>query len=90
MIGGRAPSEIRASLWETQAKMDRDLSELETRLHESLSPKALLSRHPALFGIAGALLGVVLFRRPALLARGITWAARMSTPFLVRALLRKG
>jgi hypothetical protein len=85
----RSVAEIRSSLTETKGRLTHDLEELDQRIHNELSPRAILSRHPALFGIAGAVLGYVLIRRPALLARGLARAAQAGAPFLVRALLKK-
>jgi len=85
----RSVKEIRSSLWETRNRMDRDLEELDVRLHHDLSPKVIFSRHPALVGIAGAVIGFILIRNPALLTRGLVRAAQVGAPFLVKALLKK-
>lgn len=85
----RSVKEIRSSLWETRNRLDRDLEELDVRLHHDLSPKEIFARHPALFGVAGAILGFILIRNPALLTRGLMRAAQVSAPFLVKALLKK-
>jgi hypothetical protein len=85
----RSVKEIRSSLWETRNRLDRDLEELDVRLHHDLSPKEIFARHPALFGVAGAVLGFILIRNPALLTRGLVRAAQVSAPFLVKALLKK-
>jgi hypothetical protein len=85
----RSVKEIRSSLWETRNRLDRDLEELDVRLHHDLSPKEIFSRHPALFGVAGAVLGFILIRHPAILTRGLVRAAQVSAPFLMKALLKK-
>lgn len=85
----RSVSEIRSSIYDTRSRLDRDLEELDVRLHRDLSPKEILSRHPALFGIAGALVGFALIRNPALLTRGLARAAQWGAPFLAKALLKK-
>ncbi|HEY7698156.1 MAG TPA: hypothetical protein VIE88_07050 [Vicinamibacteria bacterium] len=85
----RSAKEIRNSLWETRQRLDRDLEELDIRLHENLSPKAIFSRHPALIGVAGAVIGYLLISRPSMIARGIARAAQVSAPLLARALLKK-
>ncbi len=85
----RSVKEIRSSITETRSRLDRDLEELDDRLHHDLSPKEILSRHPALFGIAGALVGFIIIRNPALLTRGLARAAQLSAPFLAKALLKK-
>jgi hypothetical protein len=84
----RSAQEIRASLWETRTRLDRDLEELDVRIHESLSPRALIARHPALIALAGAALGYLLIRKPALLARGIVRAAQVGAPFLAKSFLK--
>jgi hypothetical protein len=85
----RSVKEIRSSLWETRQRLDQDLDELGVRLHHDLSPKEIFSRHPALFAVAGAVIGFILIRNPAILTRGIARAAQVSAPFLVKALLKK-
>lgn len=85
----RSVAEIRSSLDETRSRLDRDLEELDVRLHHDLSPRAILARNPALFGLAGALLGFIVIRHPALLTRSLARAAQLSAPFLAKALLKK-
>lgn len=85
----RSAKEIRSSLWETRQRLDRDLEELDFRLHQSLSPKEIFSRHPALIGVAGAVIGYLLISRPAMIAKGIARVAQVSAPLLARALLKK-
>jgi len=85
----RSVKEIRTSLWETRNRLDRDLEEIDVRLHHDLSPKEIFARHPALFGVAGAVLGFILIRHPAILTRGLVRAAQVSAPFLMKALLKK-
>jgi hypothetical protein len=85
----RSANQIKASLLETRNRLDRDLEELDFRIHHDWSPKAIFSRHPALFGVAGAVLGFVLIRHPAFLTRGLVRAAQVSAPLLVKALLKK-
>ncbi|HEY7818762.1 MAG TPA: hypothetical protein VIG29_11125, partial [Vicinamibacteria bacterium] len=58
-------------------------------LHNDLSPRAIFARNPALFGLAGALLGFIVIRNPALLTRSLARAAQLSAPFLAKALLKK-
>jgi hypothetical protein len=85
----RSAQEIRSSLWENRNRLDQNLEELDTRLRRDLSPRELFLRHPALFGVAGAIVGFVLLRNPRLLTRGVVRAAQMSAPFLLRSLLRR-
>jgi hypothetical protein len=86
----RSAQEIRASLWENRNRLDRDLEELDTRVRRDWSPRELFLRHPALFGAAGAIVGFVLIRHPALLTRGLLRAAQVSAPFVVKSLLKRG
>jgi hypothetical protein len=85
----RSVEEIRSSLDDTRSRLDRDLEELDFRLHNDLSPRAIFARNPALFGLAGALLGFIVIRHPALLTRSLARAAQLSAPFLAKALLKK-
>lgn len=85
----RSAKEIRDSLWEARKRIDRDLEELDFRLHQSLNPKEIFSRHPALISVAGAVIGFLLIRNPSLIVRGFARAAQVSAPLLARALLRK-
>ncbi len=86
----KSVAEIRSSLTETKTRLVHDLEELDERIHHDLSPKEILSRHPALFAFAGAVLGYILIRRPALVARGLVRAAQVGAPFLAQALLKRG
>lgn len=85
----RSTREIRQSIADNRRGIDEDLDELENRIHESLSPKELLTRHPALVSIAGVVLGVLVVRNPALITRGLTRIAQLSVPFVFKALLPK-
>jgi len=85
----RSVKEIRNSLDETRGRLDRDLEELDARIHRDLSPKEIFARNPALFSIAGALVGFLIIRNPAILTRGLARAAQWSAPFLAKALLKK-
>jgi hypothetical protein len=86
----RSAQEIRSSLWENRNRLDRNLEELDTRLRHDLSPRELFLRHPALFGVAGAIVGFVLIRNPRLLTRGLLRAAQLSAPFVLKSLLKRG
>jgi hypothetical protein len=85
----RSVTEIRSSLSETKERLTHDLEELDERIHHDLSPKEILSRHPALFAVAGAVLGYILIRKPAILARGLVRTAQVGAPFLMKALLKR-
>ncbi len=86
----RSTRQIRKSLHETRKRLDHDLGELEQHVEESVSPRNILSRHPALMTAAGAVIGLLLIRNPAMIGRALTRLAQASAPFLVRAVLQKG
>ena len=85
----RTAQEIRRSMEEARRRLDSDLTELELRFHESLSPKQIFSRHPALSTVLGVALGIFLVRNPALLGRGLARVAELSTPFLLKAFFQR-
>jgi hypothetical protein len=87
--GRRSTREIRRSLAATRGRLDEDLEELELRAEDSLSPRHLFMRHPALVTIAGAVFGVVVVRNPALVARSLSRLAGISAPWLLKALLHR-
>lgn len=86
----RSTRQIRKSLHETRKRLDRDLSELEDRAEDRLSPKNVLTRHPVLITAAGVVVGLLVVRNPAMIGRVLTRVAQASAPFLVRALLQRG
>ncbi len=86
----RSTRQIRKSLHDTRERLDRDLSALQGRAEESVTPSNILARHPALMTVAGAIVGLVLVRNPAIIARTLTRVAQASTPFLMRALFQRG
>lgn len=86
----RSTRQIRKSLHETRERLDRDLTELQDRAEESLSPRNIIARHPAVMTIAGAIVGVLVVRNPALIGRTLTRVAQASVPLLVRSFLTKG
>ena len=86
----RSTRHIRKSLHDTRERLDRDLSARQGRAEESVSPSDILARHPALITVAGAVVGLVLVRNPAIIARTLTRIAQASTPFLMRALFQRG
>lgn len=89
MTEKRSAREIRQSLHASRSLIAQDLDELETQVKESMSPTRFLARHPVLVTAAGALLGVIVFRNPAVVGRSLVRLAQMSTPLLVRSLLRR-
>lgn len=86
----RSTRQIRKSLHETRKQLDRNLGELEDHVDESFSPRNILSRHPALMTAAGAVIGLLVIRNPAIIGRALTRLAQASAPFLVRTVLQKG
>jgi len=86
----RSTRQIRKSLHETRKRLDHDLAAIEDRVEESVSPRNILSRHPALMTAAGAVVGLLVIRDPAMIGRALTRLAQASAPFLVRAVLQKG
>ena len=86
----RSTRQIRKSLHDTRERLDRDLAALQGRAEESVSPSNILARHPAIMTIAGAIVGLVLIRNPAIVTRTLTRVAQASTPFLMRALFQRG
>ena len=86
----RSTRQIRKSLHETRERLDRDLSALQGRAEESVSPGNILARHPALMTVAGAFVGIVLICNPAIISRTLTRIAQASTPFIMRALFQRG
>ncbi len=86
----RSTRQIRKSLHDTRERLDRDLAALQGRAEESVSPSNILARHPAFMTVAGAIVGIVLIRNPAIVTRTLTRVAQASTPFLMRALFQRG
>ena len=86
----RSSRQIRKSLHETRQRLDRNLVELQDHVEESVSPRNILSRHPGLMTAAGAVIGLLVIRNPAMIGRAITRIAQASAPFLVRAVLQRG
>lgn len=74
---------------DTRAKLEDDLIELEDRVEDSFNFKRLLSRHPVVTSVAGAVLGFVVFRRPSLVVKSVTRLAQLGAPFVVKALLQR-
>ncbi len=89
-MADRSSAEIRASLERRKAELDRDIDELGGRLQESLSPRRLVTRHPAIVVVAGVVLGFVVFRRPDLVVQAASRIAKASVPLLLSGLLRRG
>jgi hypothetical protein len=87
--GRRSTTEIRQSLAATRRRLDEDLEELELRMEDGLSPRHLALSHPALVILAGVILGVIVVRKPALVARSLTRLVGMTTPWLVKGIFNR-
>lgn len=86
----RSTRQIRASLHATRERLDEDLTELQIQAESSLSPRALIARHPALMTAAGAIIGLLVVRNPAMVGRALKRLAQASAPFLMRAVFQRG
>ena len=86
----RSTRQIRKSLHDTRERLDRDLSALQGRAEESVTPSSILARYPAVMTVAGAIVGLVLIRNPAIITRTLSRVAQASTPFIMRALFQRG
>jgi hypothetical protein len=87
--GRRSTREIRQSLAATRRRLDADLEELELRMEDGLTPRHLAMRHPALVTVAGVILGVIVVRNPAFVARSLSRIVGMTTPWLVKGLIQR-
>ncbi len=85
----RSTREIRQSLAASRLRLDEDLEELELRMEDSLSPRHLAMRHPALVTVAGVLLGVIVVRKPVLVVRSLSRLVGMTAPWLVKGLFQR-
>lgn len=85
----RTSAEIRESLHATRKRLNRDLASLEERVEESSKPTQILSRHPALFAVAGAAIGFFVFKNPAAIGRTLTRVAQVGVPFLLKGVLER-
>lgn len=87
--GRRSTKELKSSLGDNRRRLEEDLEELEDRFEDNLSPRHLFARHPVLVSIAGALVGALVVRRPALVARSVGRLAQLGAPLLLRTLLKR-
>ena len=84
---GRSSHEVRRSLRQNRQQIEEDLDALGGRLGEQLNPRRLVRRHPVLWIASGAVLGYLLIRKPALLARGLGKLAGWGAPLLLSGLI---
>jgi len=83
----RSAEEIRNSLEATKSQIDGDLDTLNQRFQKRMVLRQAIA-HPLLIAVAGAAVGFLLVRRPAMLLRAAGRLARWSAPLLVSSLLR--
>jgi hypothetical protein len=84
----RSVRELREALAKDRQQIESDLSELGGRIHDILSPRQLLSRHPILTAGVGAVIGYLIVRRPAQLLRAASRLAGLGAPLLLSALMK--
>lgn len=84
----RSAKEIRQSLEARQKQLDGDLSALGDRAQRTMDVRRQVMRHPLVFALAGAVVGFVVVRRPALFLKAVRRLVSIGTPVFVSALLR--
>ena len=84
----RSAKEIRQSLEARQKQLDGDLSVLGERAQQTMNVRQQVMRHPLLFALAGAVVGFVVVRRPAMFLKAMRRLVSIGTPVIVSALLR--
>jgi sigma54-dependent transcription regulator len=84
----KSARELRQALARNRAQIAADVSAMENRVQESLNPLSIASRHPFLMAGAGAALGVLIVRRPAMFVRALRQLAGWGAPVLLSALVR--
>ena len=84
----RSAKEIRQSLEARQKQIDGDLSALGDRAQRTMDVRQQVMRHPLFFAIAGAVVGFVVVRRPAMFLKALRRLVTIGTPVIVSALLR--
>jgi hypothetical protein len=81
--------ELRQELVDNREQIEADLSALGDRLEETLNLRHMMGRHPWLLAGAGAVLGVLVVRHPALVMRNVGRLAGWGAPLLLSVLLRR-
>ena len=84
----RSAEEIRQSLEARQEQIDKDLNALGNRVQRTMDVRHQVMRHPLFFALAGAVVGFVVVRKPAMLLKAVRRLASIGAPVLVSALLR--
>lgn len=84
----RSAKEIRQSLEARQKQIDGDLSTLGDRAQRSMDVRQQVMRHPLVFALAGAVVGFVVVRRPAMFLKAVRRLVSIGAPVIVSALLR--
>ena len=84
----RSAKEIRQALEARQKQIDGDLSALGDRAQRTMDVRQQVMRHPLFFAIAGAVVGFVVVRRPAMFLKAVRRLVSIGTPVIVSALLR--
>lgn len=84
----RSAKDIRQSLEARQKQIDGDLSALGDRAQRTMNVRQQVMRHPLFFAIAGAVVGFVVVRRPAMFLKAVRRLVTIGTPVIVSALLR--
>ena len=84
----RSAQEIRNSLEETREQIEGDLDDLGGRVQQTLDLRHQIIRHPLVLGLAGAAVGFLVVKRPALVIKALSRIAKWGTPMLLTAFLR--
>jgi hypothetical protein len=84
----RSALEIRKSIDANRDQIEEDLAELGDRLEAGVNPVRQLGRHPVVLAVAGAVVGVLVIRNPALVWRSMGRMVKWGAPLLVSTLLR--
>ena len=84
----RSANEIRASIGRIRRQLEQDLTSLRDRAQENLNLRRQAERHPVLFVLAGAAVGYIVVRRPALVTRALGRLAEWVAPVLLSAFMR--
>jgi hypothetical protein len=84
----RSAEEIRNSLNETRGQIESDLDDLGGRFQRTFDLRHQIIRHPLVLGVAGAAVGFLVVRRPAMVIKALSRIAKWGAPLLLSAFLR--
>ncbi len=84
----RSAREIRESIEANREQIEEDLSTLGDRIQKSVNPIRQVGRHPLILAAAGAVVGFLVIKNPALLARSMGRLAKWGAPLVLTALFR--